>query len=366
MKGKIIHFVSFIVLLVSCSSPVDETPQGTSLNNTEDQNRQTVLEPSTENDVPGFSAEEAASLESLEFLDEYPLYSMHYYGSYSLGDSTALDSENDAVITERSDVWACSLFAYFADPASSLYGRNFDWYFSPAVLLFTDPPDGYASVSMVDIDYLGFEEIQGRDLLDLPASDLTRLLDAPYLPFDGMNEFGLVVGMAAVPESNQPEIPDQETIDSLMVIRYVLDSARTVDEALEIFRDYHLDWGNGPALHYLVADRSGRSILIEFWRGELVVIENNSDWQAATNFLQSAHGQDASGVCDRYDLISDRLDTAQEYFSTDEAFLLLDSVSQTNTQWSVVYGMSDGAVRVVMGQAYNNQHTLWLEMKTEE
>ena len=364
MKRKLIYLVSFLVLLVSCSSPVNDDPQGTSLNKTEDQNSQTLSEPSFENDVPGLSAEEAASLGSLELLDEYPLYSMHYYGSYELGESAISVSENDVVETERSEVWACSLFAYFADPASSLYGRNFDWYFSPAVLLFTDPPNGYASVSMVDIDYLGFGEIQGRDLLEMPASDLVRLLDTPYLPFDGMNEYGLVVGMAAVPESAQPEIPNQETIDSLMVIRYVLDHARTVDEALEIFRQYHLDWGNGPALHYLLADRSGSSILIEFWRGEFVVIENNSDWQAATNFLQSEFKQNISGVCDRYDVISERLDTAQGTFSPEDAFLLLNSVSQSNTQWSVVYSMSDGVVRVVMGRAYNQQHTLWLEMKT--
>ena len=36
-----------------------------------------------------------------------------------------------------------------------LLGRNFDWYEHPALILFTDPPDGYASVSMVDISYLG-------------------------------------------------------------------------------------------------------------------------------------------------------------------------------------------------------------------
>jgi Flp pilus assembly protein TadD len=32
------------------------------------------------------------------------------------------------------------------------YGRNFDWDFSPALLLFTNPPDGYASVSRGDLD----------------------------------------------------------------------------------------------------------------------------------------------------------------------------------------------------------------------
>jgi hypothetical protein len=41
-------------------------------------------------------------------------------------------------------------FAAIGDEEQNLYGRNFDWQFSPAVLLFTDPPDGtprYRSIS---------------------------------------------------------------------------------------------------------------------------------------------------------------------------------------------------------------------------
>ncbi len=33
--------------------------------------------------------------------------------------------------------WGCSLFAFFSDPQAMLYGRNFDWEYSPALLLFT-------------------------------------------------------------------------------------------------------------------------------------------------------------------------------------------------------------------------------------
>jgi len=58
---------------------------------------------------------------------------------------------------------------------------------------------GYASVSMVDITYLGFKESQLKNLTDLPIEDRLALLDAPSMPFDGMNEHGLVIGMAAVP-----------------------------------------------------------------------------------------------------------------------------------------------------------------------
>jgi len=52
---------------------------------------------------------------------------------------------------------------------------------------------------MVDIAYLGFEGQAAYGLTERPLDELAPLLSAPYLPFDGMNDQGLVVGMAAVP-----------------------------------------------------------------------------------------------------------------------------------------------------------------------
>jgi len=219
---------------------------------------------------------------------------------------------------------------------------------------------------MVDIAYLGFGGSRGRQLLDLPLSELDQLLDAPYLPFDGMNEFGLAVGMAAVPATAQPNRPELETIDSLMVIRLMLDHARNVEEALTIFNQYNLDWGSGPALHYLIADRTGRSILLEYWGGETRVFENEGSWQAATNFLQAAHSEDLSGYCHRYDAITEVLGRSEESFEPKDALQLLADVSQANTQWSIVYDLSDGEIRVVMGQVYENVLTARLEMVGED
>ena len=95
-----------------------------------------------------------------------------------------------------------------------LFGRNFDWEYSPAVLLFTHPPGGYASVSMVDIAYLGFDEDQVNSLTELTLEERQALLNAPEWPFDGMNEKGLVIGMAAVPPGQMPYDPDKKTIGS--------------------------------------------------------------------------------------------------------------------------------------------------------
>lgn len=361
-----IGFVLLVVLITACGTPKRQQAI-TDPRVIEIETIQETLTPLPESSDSGYSPEQMASLESIKIMDDYPLYSMSYYGSYE-----TVDVGEDGFQAfkpgdqQNGDGWACSLFASFIDPEGRLYGRNFDWEYSPAVLLFTDPPDGYASVSMVDIAYLGFGGSRGRQLLDLPLSDLDRLLDAPYLPFDGMNEFGLAVGMAAVPATEQPNRPELETIDSLMVIRLMLDHARNVEEALTIFNQYNLDWGSGPALHYLIADRSGRSILLEYWGGETMVYENEGTWQAATNFLQSAYSEDLSGYCHRYDAITEVLGHAEESFSPEAGLQLLSDVSQSNTQWSIVYGLSDGEIRVVMGRVYEQVVTARLDMVGED
>lgn len=312
--------------------------------------------PTAESLPGGLTEEQAASLNSLAQVDAYPLYTMRFYGAYDQAGIYSQDME-----TERTPGWACSLFAALGDPDNLLFGRNFDWEFSPAVLLFTDPPDGYASTSMVDIAYLGFDGGGSHNLTDLPLTERKGLLGAPYLPFDGMNEQGLAIGMAAVPDGGMRPDPGKQTIGSLMVIRLILDQAATVDEAVAILESYNIDMEGGPALHYLVTDASGRSVLVEFYRGEMVVVPNEDDWQAATNFIVTSTGGSAAGACSRYDHITQLLTENNGQLTEDQAIGLLGDVSQDSTQWSVVYEMNDQGINVIMGQDYNAVHTFPLD-----
>ena len=250
------------------------------------------------------------------------------------------------------------------DPDDRLFGRNFDWRYSPALLLFTDRPaaGGYASVSMVDIAYLGFGD-GTVDLTTLPLAERRALLDAPEWPFDGMNEAGVAIGMAAVPSADERRDPGKPTIDSLRVMREVLDRVGDLDEAIAILKRYNIAWEGGPPLHYLVADRAGRAGVVEFTGGEIVIQPNAGPWHAATNFTRSAVTGDAAGQCHRYDTLVRGLTAASGALSPRDALGLLQTVAQTEaaTQWSVVYGMSTGQVEVVMGRGYDRVRTFRLE-----
>jgi hypothetical protein len=242
-----------------------------------------------------------------------------------------------------------------------LYGRNFDWQFSPAVLLFTDPPERYASVSMVDIAYLEFGGEKSKTITDLSIDERRTLLKAPLIPFDGMNEHGLVVGMAAVPPGHMRPDPKKTTIGSLRVIRKILDHANNVDKAIAIFKNYNINMEEVP-IHYLISAPSGDSALVEFYNGEMVVTRNDKPWHFATNFLIASVSKSAIGKCNRYDKINQKLAEVGGHLTKQHAMDLLANVSTTRTQWSIVYGMNTGDVEVSMGQHYQNLHKFHLNV----
>ena len=304
-----------------------------------------------------FSEAETKTLASLKQVDDYPLYVMQYYQEYAPSRTSSLSAAREA---EPTPGWACSLFTVLIDEDHLLYGRNFDWDFSPAVLVFTDPPDGYASVSMVNLTFLGFGNQTASNLTDLPLEERGGLLGASQIPFDGMNEHGLAISMAAVPRADMRADPSKEWIYPLGIIREILDHARDVDEAVDLIKDYNIDFRGGLPLHYLIADAKGKAVLVEFYQGEMHIFENEQPWHSATNFLRSSV-EDPKENCWRYDRINERLSEKQGLLDSNAAMELLSEVAQENTQWptqwSVVYQMARGEVSVAMGRDYTNVHT---------
>ncbi len=127
-------------------------------------------------------------------------------------------------------------------------------------------------------------------------------------------------------------------------------------------RQYNIDWGGGPPLHYLIADRSGQSALVEFYQGKIHIVSSDKPWHLATNFLVSSVGDSTAGQCPRDDRIDQQLSTSAGSIDAAEAMQLLRDVSQANTQWSIVYSLSTGEISVTMGQEYSRMPTFHLDL----
>jgi choloylglycine hydrolase len=208
---------------------------------------------------------------------------------------------------------------------------------------------------MVDISYLGYPARSAS------WADRSGLLDAPYWPFDGMNERGLAVGMMAVPHARDAAEPGRPTIGSLQAIRLLLDHAANVDEAIALLRRYTISFEGGPPLHYLVADATGHSAVIEYIAGNMVVLYREHPWQVATNFLISVDSPSrANAPCWRYNRAFSSLAQADGSLTCAQAMSVLAEVSQRNTMWSVVYDLTNLRVNVTAGQKYGRIHTFRL------
>jgi hypothetical protein len=294
--------------------------------------------------------DEYITLASLEKLAEFPLYVMHYQGDYGFSEfiESALPKHSLELDlpAPQGEPWACTGFAALNPQGGIVFGRNFDWHRHPALLLFTQPAGGFASVSMVDISYLGYDQHQAD------WQDRRALLEAPYWPFDGMNSAGLAVSMMAVSEADSGFDPAQPTLNELQVMRLLLDQAASVKEALRLIGGVNIDFGEGPALHYFIADTSGKSAVVEFVAGEMRILPNTSPWQVSTNFLISEEQpQGANSSCWRYNRAYEALEQANGDLTDGQALALLEEVSQSGdfpTIWSVIYNLSERETRLVV------------------
>jgi len=226
------------------------------------------------------------------------------------------------------------------------------------LLLHTNPEEGYATVTCVDFAYL-IEDVPPSvwdSLENQPLETLYPLLEAPYLPFNGMNEHGLAIGMAAVAPDTYLFDPEKETAGHLDIMRLVLEGAQTTDEAVELVRSFSITNQGGPHIHYLLADRAGKAALIEYVDGELIVHQNLEAWHVATNFTVARVNETLIGQCHRYDLITRTLEDTRGVLSTDRAMGLLQQVSQSNTQWSIVYDLNNLTIHMALGRDFNTIH----------
>jgi hypothetical protein len=285
-------------------------------------------------------------------VDAYPLYVFTYTSGYEF--DQYLQSGNfpyyTTVITS-SHHFACTCFSAFGGDKSFL-GRNYDWSEPSAYyIVHTDPPDGHASVSTVDMTFFNY------DYNEPPTSagnqNTLRLL--PYHPFDGMNEKGVAVGMNAIPEGHGPVEEGKITIGELQLIRLVLDYASSTAEALALIRQYNIRMED-PPIHYLIADSAGHSAIIEFVDGQMIVMENEQPWQVTTNFIISDYEDPVHAPCWRYQTAWQTLQNASGILSESAALDLLQQVSLPITRWSALYNLRTGVLQLVMGRKHQNPY----------
>ena len=235
----------------------------------------------------------------------------YYFDEFLAQGGASKDSDLIAFITQRitkglipmdigeSDIGWSSFTA--ATPAGDrLFARNYDFSRTNTCIVYTDPGHGrHASVSTVDLQFIGIDQ----DSVPQGLMDKVLMLAAPYVPLDGVNDAGLACGIYMSfqgPEGDTPPT-DQQTekpdLTSTTMLRMVLDYATTVEEAVELISAYDLHDSANSTFHYMIADATGRSAVLEWVNAtdstdtdgakrELNVIwSDDAPYQAVTNYI---------------------------------------------------------------------------------
>jgi hypothetical protein len=317
---------------------------------------------------------EATTLLSLHQENSYPFYTMSYEGDYGFDDflkqGAKSDKDIENFVTARLlkgipikfnvAEGGCSAFAAKNENGESVYGRNFDFRYAPSLLLKTKPDNGYASVSMVNLSFAGYD----KDNLPEPQTLSSFLtLAAPYLPFDGMNEKGLSIALLAVPEVQTQQDPQKVTLNTTTMIRLVLDKAATVDEAIALMKRYNIYFSGDVECHYLIEDASGKSAVVEYWGNRLQTVSPKENYQVVTNFIQYNGLNLGEGGTEfqRYDTIHNYLSRTNGVISEKNAMSLLKDAKMDKTQWTVVYNLKQLNGSVCINGDYAKPYSFTLQ-----
>lgn len=154
------------------------------------------------------------------------------------------------------------------------HGRNLDWYQADYGCLILQMPKGgkvkHASVALLNASSAVTQQFVADGIL---SEQDRRML--PCAVVDGINDAGVAININIVPHTpGNAYITDEGDLSSQCVVRYVLDNAGSVDEAISLLAARKIRQSivelAGDETHYMISDAEGTAV-VEFDCGEMTV-----------------------------------------------------------------------------------------------
>lgn len=257
----------------------------------------------------------------------------------------------------------CSTFNAATPEGDCIFGRNFDNFDADFALVHTKPADGYESLSMVNLSFVGFN---GSSLMGKVLA-----LAAPYIPLDGINEKGLSIGVLQVYTDETDQDTGKVDVTTTAAIRILLDTCATVEEAIDTLAQYDMHSSAGAPYHFQIADATGDSATVEYIDNEMVVDRSPLGTQCSTNFIQSPGRYYLEGYGqERFETMRKALEENANTLTEEQGMALLQSVHQenvpvgdviVNTQWSCLYNNTDCTLDLCVDLDYDTVYRFNLD-----
>lgn len=167
---------------------------------------------------------------------------------------------------------------------NGIYGRNYDWYYDNSISFLVKTSNKYVRHSSIGIGAIA--------QLDKFLTEETNWNDfyaaLPNLMLDGINDAGVVCNTNVTATGDYGITtgtnPQKESMCILMIVRYILDNADSVDNAIELLHEKNWWAPQSSALnselHFMIGDAT-KSCVVEFINNKIEIIENAP---AMTNF----------------------------------------------------------------------------------
>lgn len=258
---------------------------------------------------------------------------------------------------------ACSTFYAETPEGGYMLGRNLDNQTTDLAVVRTNPRDGYASVSVVNLSFLGYNESYTPDKL----LDRINTLAAAYFPLDGVNEKGLAIGVLQLQAPATAQETGKTDVGTTLAIRAMLDTCATVDEAIEFLRSVDMYAAAKGCYHFQIGDATGKSVVVSYVGNDIIITEDDG-FIAATNFyLHDVPFEYEKQGTDRYEILEKTLTEKKSVLTLEEGMNLLNAARITgtdpdekgrvySTQWSAIYDLTNPTLRLCADMNYEDVH----------
>lgn len=237
------------------------------------------------------------------------------------------------------------------------------------LVVHTAAPGKYASVGIADMGYIGAKK---NDFLS-SVEGQEALLYAPFYVIDGVNEKGFSVATLTVPGENTVQDNGNKKLFSALIPRYMLDNAKSVQDALEKFQAIDVVMPEGSSYHWLLNDAYGDSAVVEYVRNTFVAqpkayVEKH---QVVANYwLNPMVAKDPAekGMLrakllkkffkkTKYPTEQQLMDELEAARATKEPELTKKGSDLTlATNWSVIYDLEKKIATICFKEDYNNRY----------
>lgn len=258
--------------------------------------------------------------------------------------------------------YGCSALTVHSNDGEVLMGRNFDFEYGTGIIFHSYPDEGYESITTFNADFYGF----GKDWVPEGFVNQYMAISGLFLALDGINEKGLAIAdLMAGDDVETHQNTGKTSLTTTAAIKYLLNRAADVDEALELLQNIDMHSDIGSAHHYAMSDATGKSIVVEYVDDKMVIVDSpvlTNHYLCEAKFNVGLEDGD-----NRFEYLCSRIDETGGIMGIEEITDAMGDVSRPQkdgylgTAWTMVMNLTKPSVTYYSRRHFNKPFSFELD-----